>query len=376
MPENYPLLMIPGPTQVPPSSLKVMDQQMFNHRSPRFSELFERVTEKIKKVVDTKQKLFILPSSGTGAMEASFSNVVNPGDKVLSISIGIFGDRYRKIAKAFGGKVIPMDIEWGHMAHASDVKAMVKKHKPDAVVMTHNETSTGVTNPIEEIAEVVRDESLLLVDGVSSIGAIDYHHDKWGIDTLATGSQKALMAPPGAGIVALSKRAWEHAQDCKNSNHYFDLCLYDKYYESKKQTPTTPPIPQILALDKSLDMILDKGPKACCNRHAVFAEATRASITAMGLKPFAKEGFSQTVTSICSPVDSNKVIAHMRDKYNVEVAGGKGHVACKVFRIGHMGFVSSENLLTTLEAVQNSLRDLGFEAKDGIPAAKEVLNGL
>lgn len=368
--------MIPGPTQVPPESLKAMDQAMFNHRSPRFSRLFESVTERLKRVIATEERLFIFPSSGTGAMEAAFVNTIDPGDKVLCVSIGIFGNRFKKVAQAFGGKVIPMDIPMGEMAHPGDVQRAVNEHKPKAVLITHNETSTGVTNPIEEIAEVVRDEALLLVDGISSIGAIPYYHDKWGIDCLATATQKALMAPPGAAILAMGKRAWELAQDCKNSRYYFDVRLYEEYYVGRKQTPATPPIPQLLALDKSLDMLLEKGMENIYKYHGSIAKSFQAGSEAMGLELFAKEGASLTVTSVLSPVDPAKLISLVREKHNVEIAGGKGETEGRVFRVGHMGHVSPEDILTTLKAIEASLKELGFPAKDGLPAAQEVLRNV
>lgn len=371
---SAPLLMTPGPCPVFPEVYEACAQEMVHHRTPEFVETYLRATENMKKVFETKGHVFLVSSSGTGAMEAAVANTVSPGDKVLSVSCGVFGARFQKIAKAFGAKTETLEIPWGKGASPEEVKAAVEKFKPDITTVTFNETSTGVTNPVRELAEIVRDETVLLVDGISAIGGIKYEHDKWGIGIGITGSQKSLGVPPGLSMVAVSDFLWERIEACKSPRFYFDLLQYrDKL--DKRPPPFTPATTLVLGLDAALKKLLEIGLENVYLRQEKIAGAIQAGVSALGLEFFAEEKYrSRMLTSLNSPVDAEPVRKTMEKKYNIMVAGGQKHLKGKIIRIGHMGNITDENIFDTLDSLKKSLEEHGYSSQgDPVKAAREAL---
>lgn len=375
------LLLIPGPTPVPPSVLRAHSRPMINHRGPEFASLQQELVDGLKGVFCTSGDVLILTCSGTGAMETAVVNVLSPGDLVLGMVIGAFGDRFAKIAEVYGARVERMEVEWGKAADPSRVAERLRRDKNKeikAVVCTHNESSTGVTNPLKEIAQAVREHgALLLVDAVSSLGAIELRTDDWGVDIVASASQKALMNPPGLGLVSVSQRAWEASKKAKMPRFYFDI-QQAKSFQEKGQTPWTPALPQMYGLQEALSQFKEVGLEAMWKRHARVAEAARKGVAAMGLKLFADPAYaSNTVTAIHNPdgKDSAPLRKLLREKYGLVLAGGQAKLSDKIFRIGHMGFVGETEVLSALACLGMGLKELGFEAdtQAALAAAHETL---
>jgi aspartate aminotransferase-like enzyme len=353
------LLMIPGPTPVPPRVLQAMARPMINHRGKEYAALFREVNEGLKAVFQTRNDVLTFPSAGTGALEAAIVNLLSHGDKVLSVSVGAFGDRFAEIAQAFGAHVVKLEMEWGNGADASVVAEKLASPECQgvkAVLLTQNETSTGVTNPVREIAEVVRQAGspLLLVDAISGLGAIDLPMDEWGVDVVITGAQKALMCPPGLGFVALNERAWKATETAKMPRFYWDFREAKRYAE-RDQNPYTPAVSLLFALRESLAMIQEEGLPQVWQRHARLGDLTRNGVKELGLTLLVKDPhfYSNTVTAVRSPdgVPASLIISALRDQHNVIVAGGQGKLRDKIFRIGHVGYVSEDDVRKTLAAL-------------------------
>ena len=358
-------LRIPGPTPVPPSVLQAMTKQMEDHRGPAFANLIVSVTERLHEFFQTKNDVFIFASSGTGAMEAAVVNTLSPGDKVLVVSIGAFGDRFAEIARIFGAEVLKLEFPWGTAADPKVIHEHLAKH-PDvkAVLVTHNETSTGVTNDLESIGEVVRShQAILVVDAISSIGAIDLPVDTWGCDVVVTGSQKSWMIPPGISIVSVSEKAWKACQDATMPCYYWDFGAAKKFLE-KKQTPFTPAVSLYYALDEALRLMADEGLRNIVERHKRLGAYFRGGTRELGLQLLAPERYaSNIVTAIMAPpnVAVKDIRKMLRDDHDVIVAGGQGALTDKIFRVGHVGYVSREDLDGVLVALKDVLSRLGFE---------------
>lgn len=372
---DAPLLMTPGPCPVFPEVYEACSWKLLHHRTPEFSEYLIRSIDNLKKIFETKQEVFLLTSSGTGGMEAAIANTVSPGDKVLCVSIGVFGNRFHKIAKIYGGKTELLEIPWGKGARPEEVQKAVQKYKPDITTITFNETSTGVTNPIGEIAELVKDETTLLVDAISGLGGVKYEHDKWGVGISIAGTQKALAVPPGLATVAVSDFMWERIENCKSPRFYFDLSAYKKKFESTQQTPYTPAIGLIYGLDVALQKILKIGLENVYSRQIKISEAVQAGVKALGLNFFAEDAYrSEVLTSFTCDIDTNTIRKTMQEKYNIMVAGGQKDLKGKIIRIGHMGAVTNENIYYTLDSLKKSLEEHGHKSKgDPAQAAKEIL---
>jgi len=353
-------LRIPGPTPCPPEVLKAMARPMINHRGAEFHQLINDVTEKMKQVFQTKNDLYLLTGSGTGGLEAAIVNVLSPKDKVLSVSIGVFGDRWANIAKTFGAEVVSLKSEWGTAADPDAIKKAIKDN-PDvkAVLVTHNETSTGVTNNLGAISKVVKDAGkLLVVDAISSMSSIDVPVDKWGLDVVVTGSQKGWMVPPGMAMVSISERGWKAHAQAKIPRFYWDFTRAKNYFE-KGQTPWTPAISILFALDASLNMMFKEGLANIFARHAKLGDMTRSGVKALGLAIFpADEKYaSNTVTAVkgSDKVDPPKLQKVLREEYKVVVSGGQGDLTGKIFRIGHLGWVTEADIKETLDAIGKAL---------------------
>ncbi len=378
--EEKQILMIPGPTPIPPSVLAAMARPMINHRGAEFAELQRRCTTSLKRIFNTEEDVFIFPSSGTGGLEAAIANVVSPGDKVLSVSVGVFGDRFAKIAQAFGADVVKLDFEWGKPADPKVVAERISQ--PDLsdlkiVLLTHNETSTGVLNDIKELADVIRPtNALILVDAISGMIASPLHTDDWGLDVVISGSQKAWMIPPGMTFLSVSQRAWEVNARCKGSRFFYDFAAMKKSYE-KDQTPWTPAVSLIYALSQALSILEREGPEATFARHKQLAAATRAAMRALKLPLLADDSCaSQSVTAVCAPEgiapkDLRKVA---RDQFGVVLAGGQQNLEPIIFRIGHLGWVDKMDIIAAVSAVEMSLAvmDRPVELGAGVAAAQKV----
>jgi aspartate aminotransferase-like enzyme len=379
--EEKELLMIPGPTPVPQSVLRAQAKPMINHRGPAFGSLIEELTEGLKWLFQTKGEALILTGSGTGALEAAIVNVLSPGEQVLSVSIGAFGDRFAKIAETFGAKVEKLDFEWGKAADPEQVRARLKgdsKKEIKAVLVTHNETSTGVTNGLEAIAGVVREHgALVLVDGISSLVALDCQVDKWGLDVVAAASQKAFMVPPGLAFITMSERAWAANKQAKMPRFYWDL-QKAKDFLDKGQTPWTPAVPQMFGLQEAMRQLRAEGLQACFARHERLGRMVRAGVKGLGLKLFADPGHaSNAVTAICNPdgIDGSSFRKLVRERYGVVLAGGQERLKEKIFRIGHLGYVTELEILAGLTSVGLGLKAMGVEADPagGLSAAQKAL---
>lgn len=363
-------LRIPGPTPVPPEVLEAVAWPMIDHRGREFARLIGRATQHLRQFYRTQGDVLILTASGTGGLEAAIVNTLSPGDKVLAVSVGAFGDRFAAIAQAYRAEVVRLSYEWGHAADPDDVGKALRGH-PDikAVLVTHNETSTGVTNPLADIAAAAREfEVLLLVDAVSSLGAIPLETDGWGLDVVVTASQKGWMVPPGLAFVSMSERAWRAYELARMPRFYFDLGRHRDTL-MKGQTPWTPALSILFGMEVALERMAQEGLPAIFQRHAHIAQMARDGVKALGLELLADERFaSPTVTAVKVPdgVEEKALRRLVEDEYQVVLAGGQGQLAGKIFRIGHLGWVSEADIQHALEALEGALPRLGFP----LPARK------
>jgi aspartate aminotransferase-like enzyme len=353
-------LRIPGPTPCPPEVLEAMGRQMINHRGGQFGEMLNRITDKMKQLYQTKNDLFVLTGSGTGGMEAAVVNMLSPGDKVLSASNGVFGNRFADIAEGYGADVTRLKFEWGKPIDPDGVrKALKDDPKIKVVLLTHNETSTGVTSDLQAVTSAVNEfDKLIIVDAISSLGCIDLKTDAWNCDVVVTGSQKGWMVPPGLAMVSISEKAWKAHAQAKIPRFYWDFTKAKSYLE-KKQTPWTPCVSIFFALDVSLDMMLKEGLKNIFARHAKLGDMTRKGVKALGLAilPADEKYASNTVTAVkgSDKVDPPKLQKILRDEYKVVVSGGQGDLTGKIFRIGHLGWVTEADIKETLDAIGKAL---------------------
>jgi aspartate aminotransferase-like enzyme len=351
-----------------------MGRQMIHHRSPEFAAILGRVTEGLQQIFETKHDLFCLSASGTGAMEAMVVNMLSPGDRVLGVSIGVFGDRFATIAKTYGVDVTKIDFEWGTAADAEAVaQALERDPAYKAVFVTHNETSTGVTNDLGAIAAAVRrvrPQVLLLVDAISSLGSIRCPVDEWDLDVVATGSQKGWMVPPGLAMVAVGPRAWQAYEQAKLPRFYFDFGRA-KEFLAKGQTPWTPAISIFFALDVALTHLRAEGVEGIIERHQRIAGQTRRGVQSLGLELLAGERCaSNTVTAVRVPegIEWPKLYRLLQDEYDTLIEGGQGPLAGKIFRIGHLGWVTEADITATIDTLRAALPRLGYKLPEGATA--------
>jgi len=354
-------LRIPGPTPCPPQVLEAMRKQMIDHRGKEFGQIMLQITARLKEFYQTKGDVLILTGSGTGSMEAAVANTLSPGDKVLSICNGTFGERFADIAETFGASVTRLRFELGKGAELAVVrKALEADPSIQAVTITHNETSTGVTNDLESLSAVVKGfDKFLMVDAISSMGCIKLPMDAWGCDVVLSGSQKGWMVPPGLAFVGLSQRAWDAVAKAKMPRFYWDF-KKAKSNAEKGQTPWTPAVPIFYALAVSLELMAQEGLPNILARHERVGKAAREGAKSLGLTLFADERYaSNTVTAINTPagVDVDKLLAILRDEYDTILASSRGEM--EVFRIGHLGFVTEEDIEKVIEALQLALMSMG-----------------
>ena len=378
---NKPTLMIPGPTPVPPAVLQTLATPMIDHRGPEYETLQAELIANLKSVFQTASEPMIFPAAGTGGLESAVVNTLSPGDRVLSISIGAFGDRWAKIARTYGAEVTDLAVEWGGAADPDAVRRVLSEQGPfKAVLLTFNETSTGVINDVETLAPIIKETgALLMVDAISGLLAADLPMDRLGLDVVVAGSQKAFMIPPGLTFVAAGPAALEAHKSAKLPRFYFDWTAMLKSQE-KNQTPYTPAVTLLYGLQVTLRAILEEGLPNSFKRHARMGWACRAGAEALGLRPLATDPdrASPAVTAIHAPegVEIKPLRTLLREKYGVTVAGGQGQLSGKIFRIGHLGYITPPDLLVTFSALEGALRELGncTSSGAGVAAAAGVLD--
>ena len=358
-------LMIPGPTPVPESVLLAMAKHPIGHRSTEFSAIVRRVEENLKWVFQTKHDVQIYTSSGTGAMDSAISNLVNAGDKVLSLIIGNFGARWAKIAASRGADVQKLEVPYGQAINPDELKKILDadtNKEIKVVTLTHNETSTGVTNPVKELAKIIREHGAVsVVDGITSIGAIDCKMDEWGIDVLISGSQKGFMIPPGLAFLVANERAWELHKQCKYPSFYFNWDDHKKNLD-KDTTPWTPAVNLFVALDTALQMMREEGLDNIFARHKHNATLLRQGLKDMGLKLFVEDESiaSYAITAVLPPegVSVPDIRKTLKNDYNIVVANGQNDLKDKIFRMGTLGFVTERDVLTALASLKATIDKL------------------
>ncbi|MEE9614572.1 MAG: alanine--glyoxylate aminotransferase family protein [Thermodesulfobacteriota bacterium] len=373
-------LLTPGPTQVPPEALGAMARPIIHHRTPQFSALFGETAEMLKEVFQTGEDVLILASSGTGAMEGSISNLFSPGDEVIAVNGGKFGERWGKISESHGLKVHWVNVEWGKAVDPGIIEKLLKENAEIRGVLTQaSETSTTVAHPIKELAVLTKDrDCLLVVDGITAVGVFDLPMDKWGIDVLVSGSQKAFMLPPGLAFAALSKKAWKFRERSKCPRFYFDF-KKERENLAKQTSAYTPAVSLVAGLRESLGIMKAEGIKNVFKRHELLAEATRKAVEALGLKLLAPESPSPAVTGAYLPdgMDGGKFVKYLRDEMGVTIAGGQDHLKGKIIRLSHMGYVDAFDVITGISAVEMGLKKFGHKVSlgKGLAAAEKVLIG-
>jgi len=375
MRKNY--LLTPGPTPLPPVVSEAMARPIIHHRTPQFQAVLKEAGEGLKYVFQTQNDVFILASSGTGAMEAAVVNLLSAGDSALTISAGKFGERWTEICQAYAVNAEIVDVEWGKAVEPKEIEKRLKANpKIKAVFATLCETSTGAATDIEALGRIIRDtNAVLVVDAISGLGAIDLKTDAWFSDVVVSGSQKGLMLPPGLGFISVSPKAWKLIEAAKSPRYYFDLREAKKAWD-KTDTPFTPAITLIIALNEALRMIKQDGLENVFSRHNKMAQATRAAAKALGLELFAPTAASDVVTAVKVPqgIDGEKLVKTMRDTYGVTIAGGQSELKGKVFRIAHMGFIEEFDIIAGISCLEKILAQMGykFQLGAGVRAAEEV----
>ncbi len=370
-------LLSPGPTPIPDKVLSVAAEPIFHHRTPEFSALFMEVTEGLKSVFQTKEDVFVLTSSGTGAMEAAVVNTLSPGDSVVAINGGKFGERWGNICKAYGITYRDIVIEWGADFTKEQLAAELKADPGvKAVLTTLSETSTGAVYDVKGFGEVVAaTDALLVVDGISGLGATPCPMDEWKIDVLVTGSQKSFMIPPGLAYIGFSPKAWKAVEGAKLPKFYFDAKKAKKNL-ANKTTPWTPAISLVVQQKKALDIINGLGLEKLFEHHRILGDATRAGVKAIGLELLAKNP-GNILTAVKTPagVDGVKIVKTMQSKYMAYIAGAQDPNKGKFFRIAHLGYMGGFDVITALSALEMTLLDLGyaFEPGGAVKAAQAVL---
>ncbi len=370
-------LFTPGPTPVPEDILLEMSGPIIHHRTAEFRRIAEEVQDNLKYLFQTKNPVITLASSGTGAMEAAVSNILSSGEKAVVVKGGKFGERFAEICSSYGVDVIPLDVEWGKAVKPASIEEILNKEKEiKAVFTTLCETSTGVLNDVEAIGKIVESsDTVLIVDAVSSLGAVPCQTDAWNLDVVISGSQKALMLPPGLSFISVSKKAWRKIENTNSSRYYLDLRKYHKSLE-KSDFPFTPAVSLIVGLRKSLTQIREEGIENVLQRHKILAAATRAAIKALGLELFAeKPADSLTAVKVPEGIDSQELIKRLKEKYGVNFAGGQNELKGKIFRIAHLGYFDKLDIITAIAALEMVLSELGhkFELGSGIKAAERIL---
>ncbi|HSB31194.1 MAG TPA: alanine--glyoxylate aminotransferase family protein [Candidatus Sulfobium mesophilum] len=372
-------LLAPGPTPVPPEALLAMAMPIIHHRSPDFLPVLDSAKKGLQWLCQTKNDVLILCSTGTGGMVGAVNNFFSPGDKALVVNAGNFGERWTKICKAYNLSVEEIKIDWGRAVNPEDVDSALKKDPSiKGVFVQASETSTGVYHDIKTLASIVRkyEDTILVVDAISALVAHDLRMDEWGIDVLIGGSQKGLMLPPGLAFVGVSDKAWKFADKAKSPKFYFNF-KKEREALAKNQTSFTSPVTLIIGLNESLKILRTEGLENAFNRHERLSRATREAIKALGLDMFTKESPSYAVTAINAPAgfDGQEIYKNLRVKYGITAAGGQGQAKGKIFRIAHLGYAGTFDVITAIAAVEMVLKGMGHPLKlgTGVAVAQELL---
>jgi len=374
-------LFSPGPTMLPPEVVLKMAEPIMHHREPEFEKVFAEIRDGLTSLFQTKNEVLVFTSSGTGAMEAAVSNLLSKGDKALVVRGGKFGERWGEICKAYGIEFVPIDVEWGRAVDPRRIQEALTSDPSIRVVYTQaTETSTGVVHPIKEIGGVLRecDGTLLVVDAITGIGVFDMPMDQWGLDVVISGSQKALMLPPGLAFAALSEKAWKSVERSNLPKYYFDFKRELKAIQ-KNQSAYTPAISLMVGLRESLRLIQQEGLTEVFRRHERLARATRAAVKALGLDLFAPEAPSPGLTAVKVPegIDGLKLQELFFERFGITVAEGQDRAKGKIIRIAHLGYYDRLDMVMVISALEMLLQEMGhrFELGKGVKAAEEVFLG-
>ncbi|HEX9758042.1 MAG TPA: alanine--glyoxylate aminotransferase family protein [Nitrospiria bacterium] len=372
-------LLAPGPTAVPSEVLMAMSRPMIHHRSADFEPVVASVREDLKWIFQTTQDVMIIASSGTGGMEAAVSNFLSPGEKAITINGGKFGERWTKLCKAYGIQPQEIKVEWGRAVDPNQVSELLKKDPSiKAVFVQASESSTGVAHDVRKLGEMVKGypDTILVVDAVSALGVFDLKTDAWGLDVVISGSQKALMLPPGLAFVSASEKAWQKLENAKSPRFYFDL-KRERDNLKKNTTAYTPAISLILGLQEAFRMIKPEGLQGVFDRHQRLAHATREAMKSLGLELLPKESPSNALTAVMAPTgyDGQTIYKNLRDQYGITSAGGQDHLKGEIFRISHMGYADTFDVITAVAATEMVLKGMGHPLKlgTGVGVAQELL---
>lgn len=369
---NHQRLFTPGPTEVPSQVRESMARPLVHHRTEEYRTIQREVIETLQWLMKTKNPIFLLASSGTGAMEAAVSNLTGPGDKVLVTSLGKFSHRWKEIGDAFGLDVVTIDTTWGDATKPELVAAAFDANPGVSVLFTtHSETSTGVLQDVKSMARIAHERgALIVVDGITSIGAEVVETDAWGLDVVVGGAQKGVMIPPGLAYLSVSMAARERMERSRHPAYYFDLNRALKSYEDG-DTPWTPPIAHVVGLHRALEMMKAEGRENIIARHQNNAAATRATVTALGLRLLSSSPASCTTAVAFDDGNADKVRGHLNDVYGIRIAGGQARLKGKIIRLGHLGYYYEADILLLIAAFESTLLDLGLidQAGRGIEAA-------
>ncbi|MGZ4318321.1 MAG: pyridoxal-phosphate-dependent aminotransferase family protein [Gaiellaceae bacterium] len=374
MPEKR-YLMTPGPTPAPPEVLAAIAQPVVHHRGPDFKQLYGECLERLGQVFRTESEVLLFGGSGTGTMESAVANLCSPGDRVLVVSAGYFGERWAAIAEAYGADVDHLRYDWGEIPSAEDAAARLREREAAAVFFTHSETSTGVVSDPQPFAAAAREAGALsVVDAISSLGAVPLETDAWGLDVVASGAQKALMTPPGIALASVSPTAWERSASASSPRFYFDWERTRKG-QATLDAPVTPPVSLVAGLNVALGMLLEEGLEPAFERHVRLGRACREGLKAMGLELFSPDDDSSAVvTAARAPdgVDSGELVLLLRDRHGVTLAPGQGELKGKIFRIGHIGYFDVFDITTALAAVELALGELGADVERGTAVTRAL----
>jgi aspartate aminotransferase-like enzyme len=372
-------LFSPGPTMLPPEVLLKMAGPIMHHREPEFEKIFSEIREGLKYLFQTKKEVLVFTSSGTGAMEGAVSNILSRGDKALVVRGGKFGERWGELCKAYGIEVVPIDVEWGTAVDLKQIQKILESDRSiRAVYIQASETSTGVRHPVKEIAEIVKkfEDTVLVVDAITGIGVFDLPMDRWGLDVVISGSQKAMMLPPGLSFAALNDKAWTFVERSNLPKFYFD---FKKELKNtlKNQSSYTPAISLFVGLQESLRLIRHEGLEAVFQRHEKLAAATRAAVKALGLELYAPDSPSNALTAVKVPagIDGIKLQNLFFEKFGITVAEGQDRAKGKIIRIAHLGYYERLDMIMVISALEMLLKEMGhaFELGKGVKAAEEIL---
>jgi serine---pyruvate transaminase len=369
-------LFTPGPTPVPPQVLAALAEPVLHHRAPDFREVYARVLDRLKEVHRTTGEVLLFTSSGTGAFESAIANLTSPGDRVLAVSAGSFGERWAAMAGRYGCEVEELRYDWGETPSPEDLRAKLEGVAPVSLVfLVHSETSTGVVADVRALAAVAREHGALsVVDAVSSLGAVPLDMDDWGLDVVVSGAQKALMTPPGLATVAVAQRVWERVAAAGAPRFYFDW-ERTRAAQAKLDAAFTPAVSLVVALDVALGLLLEGGLDAAFDRHTRLGRACRAGVKAMGLELFSPdEDRAAVVTAARMPdgLEASQLTRALRDRHGVTIAGGQGPLKEAIFRIGHIGWYDELDIATALNAVELVLGDLGAPIERGVAASRAL----